>query len=276
MSSEGKPFDPRRYKAQERAGFNRIADRYGANAQMRESLARSLLHAADLAPGQAVLDLASGPGLLARHALEAVGPTGWVLASDLAEGMLHSAQADTPGLGACGADAEQLSFAPATFDRVLMGLGLFVCPHPQQVLLEIRRTLRPGGRVALSVWGPPEQVPLITCAQDCLSRIVGPARAARPSVFRLGGPGVMARMLAEAGFRAIQVQDHPLRCDFADAAQYWQAFLDLAGGVTEALAKLPEETRLALARAVEADLLPYRSESGFRLPAQTLIATAQA
>ena len=130
--------------------------------------------------------------------------------------------------------------------------------------------------MALSVWGPPEQVPLITCAQDCLSRIVGPARAARPSVFRLGGPGVMARMLAEAGFRAIQVQDHPLRCDFADAAQYWQAFLDLAGGVTEALAKLPEETRLALARAVEADLLPYRSESGFRLPAQTLIATAQA
>ena len=79
-------FDARRFKAMERAGFNRIAARYAEGAHLRADLAAALLDAAALAPGQRVLDLASGPGLLARDAALRVAPGGTVLATDIAEG----------------------------------------------------------------------------------------------------------------------------------------------------------------------------------------------
>lgn len=269
-------FDPRRFKAQERAGFNRIAQRYGAGAKLRESLARAVVDAADLAPGQAVLDLASGPGLLARDALDVAGAGGRVVTSDLAEAMVATALHNEPRLLGCAADAEHLSFASHSFDRVLMGLGLFACPHPERVVAEIRRVLRPGGRVALSVWASADQVPLITRAQDCLARVLGPSRAGRPSVFRLGDPGTLANLLKSGGLGDIHVTPHRLSCHFPTPAAYWQAFLDLAGGVTEALARLPEPTRPALEQAVAVELEPHRDATGYRIEALTLVASASA
>lgn len=269
-------FDPRRYKAQERAGFNRIARRYGEGAHLRASLTRAVIEAAELLPGQAVLDLASGPGLLAREAVAAVSSGGVVVASDLAEAMLATARETEPRLLACAADAEELPFADASFDRVLMGLALFACPRPEAALAEIRRVLRPGGRLALSVWGPAPAVPLITRAQDCLARLLGPPKAARPPVFRLGEAGVLESLLAEAGFHDLRVTPHPLTCHFPDPATYWQAFLDLAGGVAEALARLPDATRATLAQAVAEDLAPHREDQGYRLEALTLVASAAA
>ena len=115
-------FDARRFKAMERAGFNRIAARYAEGAHLRAELATALLDAAALAPGQRVLDLASGPGLLARDAALRIAPGGTVLATDIAEGMLAEGarrcgeHASTPCFAA--ADAEQLCLAHAWASRL--------------------------------------------------------------------------------------------------------------------------------------------------------------
>ena len=275
-------FDARRFKAMERAGFNRIAAHYAEGAHLRADLAIALLDAAALAPGQRVLDLASGPGLLARDAALRVAPGGTVLATDIAEGMLAEGarrcgeHADTPCFAA--ADAEHLCLADASVDRVLAGLALFIFPHPERALAEIHRVLVPGGRVALSVWGTRESVPLIHRAQDTMARLLPAPKVARPSVFRFGDTDLLAATLANAGFDDIDVRPCDFVCHFDDAQAYWQAFLGLAGGAAEALARLPEATQAALRAAVVDDLAAHCCDDGrggYLLPARTLVASAR-
>jgi len=340
-------FDARRFKALERAGFNRIAARYADSAHLRARLADALLDAAALAPGHKVLDLASGPGLLARAAALRVQPGGWVLASDIAEEMLtegarraaeeaktaggsasgttgvatgesarnsatraaakpdgtttNDSAASEPGSAASGerattpamdratrgglaalsfaaADAEHLCVPDASFDRVLAGLALFMFPHPDAALAEIRRALRPGGRVVLSVWGARDEVPLIARAQDCIARLLPAPKVARPSVFRFGDPAVLEAALTAAGFGNVHITPCRFTCTFAGAAEYWQAFLDLAGGAAEALARLPDATQQRLRDAVIDELAPHRRPdgAGYAVDALALIASARA
>ncbi len=282
MSAHTPPpgFDARRFKALERSGFNRIAARYADGAPLRASLQAALLEAAALAPGEHVLDLAAGPGLLARDAARQVLPDGWVLASDIAEGMLaegqrRAAAEGLPDLLAAACDAEHLAFGDGTFDVALIGLGLFIFPEPGKALAELRRVLRPGGRLALSVWGPREAVPLIARAQDCIARLLPAPKVARPSVFRLGEADALAALLGEAGFTDVHLTPHRLSCRFDSADAYWQAFLDLAGGAAEALGRLPEATQGQLRAAVAADLDAHRDGSGYRFDSTLLIASAR-
>ncbi|MDG3065780.1 class I SAM-dependent methyltransferase [Thauera mechernichensis] len=274
-------FDPRRFKAMERAGFNRIAARYAEGAHLRADLAAALLDAAALAPGQRVLDLASGPGLLARDAALRVAPAGTVLATDIAEGMLAEGarrcgeHAEAPCFAAT--DAEHLCLADASVDRVLAGLALFIFPQPERALAEMHRVLVPGGQIALSVWGTRETVPLIHRAQDTIARLLPAPKVARPSVFRYGKPEVLAQTLSAAGFINVDIRTCTFSCHFDSAEAYWQAFLDLAGGAAEALGRLPQATQEALQAAVADELADHRcsdDRGGYLLQAHTLIATA--
>lgn len=278
MTSPG--FDARRFKALERAGFNRIAARYADGAPIRAGLQTALLDAAALKPGQHVLDLAAGPGLLAREAARRVLPDGQVLASDIAEGMLaeglrRAAAEGLPDLLAAACDAEHLSFGDACFDVALIGLGLFIFPQPEKALAELHRVLRPGGRIALSVWGPREAVPLIARAQDCIARLLPAPKVPRPSVFRLGDADQLTALLAAAGFRDIRIAPHTFSCRFACADDYWQAFLDLAGGAAESLARLPEELQARLRAEVATELAAHRDGNAYTVESTVLIASAR-
>ena len=274
-------FDTRRFKAQERSGFNRIAAAYADTAHLRAELASALLAHAGLSPGQQVLDLASGPGLLARDAAAHVAPGGWVLATDIAEGMLaeglaRAAAEGCHGLAGVAADAEHLCLPDARFDRVLAGLALFMFPHPGLALGEARRVLRRGGRLVLSVWGPRDQVALIARAQDAIAATLPPPKVQRPSVFRFGDEAVLTAALHETGFSDVRIEPCRFACHFDTPEDYWQAFLSLAGGVSEALAGLPGERQQALVAAVAEALESHREGTGYRVDALCLIASAQA
>jgi ubiquinone/menaquinone biosynthesis C-methylase UbiE len=263
-------FDSKQFKRLERAGYNRIGARYLAAADARRELVEGLLAAAQLAPGQRVLDLASGPGLLARAASEAVGVAGIAVASDIAEGQL----ACCPGLARVAADGEALPFADASFDRVLCGLGLMFFPDEKVALREVRRVLRRDGQLILSVWGRAEDVPLVEVALSCLRRLMAPPKVARPSIFRFGDPLELHRRLASADFHRIEIRPLRFATQFADAAAYWQGFLDLAGGAAESLSRLPPERQRDLAGAVAEDLAPHAVEGGYLLTSTVLIASA--
>jgi ubiquinone/menaquinone biosynthesis C-methylase UbiE len=264
-------FDAAQFKRLERAGYNRIGPRYLAAAAARRELADALLGAARLAPGQRVLDLASGPGLLARGARNVVGAGGLAIASDISEGQLGCCT----DLARVAADAENLPFAAASFDRVLCGLGMMFFPDDQAALTEIRRVLRRDGRLALSVWGRAEDVPLVAAALACIRRLLRPPKVARPSIFRFGDADELERRLASADFSAIDIQPCRFSLDFSDAASYWQAFLDLAGGAAESLSRLPVAKQQALAAAVAEDLAPHAVAGGYQLTSSILVATAR-
>lgn len=264
-------FDPRQFKRLERAGYDRIGPRYLAAAGARGELTAALLDAAQLAPGQRVLDLASGPGLLARDAAAALGPDGLAIASDISQGQL----ACCPDLNRVAADGEALPFAAASFDRVLCGLGLMFFPDDQAALREIRRVLRADGQLALSVWGRAEEVPLVEVALSCMRRLLPPPKLARPSIFRFGDPAELERRLASADFQALAIRPQRLTIEFDTAAAYWQGFLDLAGGAAESLSRLPMEKQQALAAAVAEELAPHAVAGGYRLSSTVLVACAR-
>jgi ubiquinone/menaquinone biosynthesis C-methylase UbiE len=264
-------FDTTQFKRIERAGYNRIGPRYLAAAAARDELATSLLAAARLQPGQRLLDLASGPGLLAQAAQDAIGAGGLSLASDISEGQL----ACCPDLLRVAADGEALPFAGKSFDRVLCGLGLMFFPDDQAALREIHRVLRPDGLLAVSVWGRAEEVPLVATALACMRRLRPPPKVARPSIFRFGDAPELARRLASADFHEIEIQPFHLSVNFSDAGAYWQGFLDLAGGAAESLSRLPAVTQQTFAAAVAEELAPHATADGYRLTSTVLVATAR-
>jgi len=270
-------FDAARFKAMERAGFNRIARHYDEGAHLRESLQDALVAAAAPLPGECWLDVASGPGLLARAMAPKVQPSGWVLATDIAEAMLaHArAQAKDTNLLWAAVDAEHPCLPDGLFDGVSIGLGLFVFPHPERALAELGRCLKPGGRIALSVWGAPGTVPLIERAQQCIARQLPPPKVARPSVFRFGEPAVLTGLLGDTGFDDLCLTPHEFSCHFSTAGDYWDAFLALAGGAAEALSRLPAQKQQQLRASVTDELADFAAADGYHVPARTLIATAR-
>src|SRR5579862_2675985 len=113
-----------------------------------------LLRAGGVAPGMRVLDIATGTGLSAEAALVAVGPTGHVTAADISPAMVAKARerlGDAPNVALSVEDGQALPFPDESFDAVLCNLGLMFFPNPVRGLMEFRRVLRPGGRVAVSV-----------------------------------------------------------------------------------------------------------------------------
>ena len=269
-------FDPARFKREERAGYNLIAARYAESAALRASLNAALIAAADLRPGQAVLDLASGPGVLARDAAQQVSG-GLVVASDIAEQALAEGRRREPAgrLQFAAADAERLTFADAAFDRVLCGLGLMFFPDVPRALAEMRRVLKPGGLAVFSLWGEEARAPLVACALQCIRRILPPPKVERLSPFRFGAPALLRQTLEAAGFGAVGIHVHSLSCAFDSSQAYWQAFRDLAGGAAAGLARLPEATLARLGEEVAQELAPCRQGEGYVAESEVLIAAAR-
>jgi ubiquinone/menaquinone biosynthesis C-methylase UbiE len=269
-------FDSARFKREERIGYNLIAARYAESAALRAGLNAALIGTADLMSGQAVLDLASGPGVLAREAAQLV-PGGLVVASDIAEQALAEGRRRAPeaNLLFAAADAERLTFADGSFDRVLCGLGLMFFPDVPRALAEMRRVLRPGGRAVFSVWGEEARAPLVSCALQCIRRILPPPKVERLSPFRFGEPALLRQTLEAAGFAEVELHVHVLSCAFETSQAYWQAFRDLAGGAAAGLSRLPEATLARLGEEVAQELAPCRQGDGYVAQSEVLIAVGR-
>jgi len=272
-------FDPDRFKQQERAGFNLIADRYERACSALAPVQARMLQLAQLSANQQMLDVASGPGLLARAAARSTRGVR-VVAFDLAEDALTIGRERAAAEGLSDVDfqkgdAEKMPFGDAAFDCVFCGLGLMHFPDAAAATREMFRVLKPGGRFVASVWGERSDVPFLACALAVIERNLPPPKVERPSMFRFGNPDVLKRMLQECGFDAIDIERVTITPAPADTATYWQGFLDLAGVTTVALAKLPQETQDLLATDVARDLAPYSRTGVFRLDSIVLIAAAR-
>jgi len=156
--------EPSRKRRYVRDLFGRIAGRYDlTNDVMSLGLhrrwKRRVLELAELRPGHDVLDLAAGTGDLALGAAGRVGPSGRVVAADLTPEMMRigAEREAARQVTWTAADALELPFVDGSFDRVLIGYGLRNFPDVGRSLREIRRCLRPGGRLVTLDFGKPER-----------------------------------------------------------------------------------------------------------------------
>jgi ubiquinone/menaquinone biosynthesis C-methylase UbiE len=170
--------------------------------------ASDLVAEAALAPGEHVLDVACGTGIVARLAFERVKPTGTVVGVDLNPGMLSVARAAAVASGAdirwYETSAESIPLPDDSFDAVLCQLGLQFMTDKSAALREMRRTLAPGGRVLVST--PPPN-PFFDVLDKALAHHISDEAAAfMRMVFTLNDPAAIQELFQSAGFREVSVR----------------------------------------------------------------------
>jgi len=136
-----------------------------------------VLDAADVAAGEAVLDVACGTGVLARAAVGRVGETGSVSGVDPGAGMLTVAEQLEPSVDWHLGVAESLPFDDHTFDVVASQFGFMFFADKPTAAREMMRVTKPGGRIAVAVWDGLEQNPAYAAEVALLERLAGPAAA---------------------------------------------------------------------------------------------------
>ena len=228
--------------------------------------------------GERVLDLACGPGGAGLAAAEQVGPGGEVVLSDIAAGMtaIASERAAARGLHNVTArvlDLEQIDEPDGAYDVVLCREGLMLVPDPARATREIRRVLRPGGRVALAVWGPRESNPWLGVMFDAISAQLGcrVPPAGVPSPFSLEDAEELGALLRDARLSDVSVTELSVPLRAGSFEDWWTARCALAGPLTKILASLPSDALDAIrARAQEA-ARPYETRHGLELPGVALL-----
>jgi ubiquinone/menaquinone biosynthesis C-methylase UbiE len=214
--------------------------------------------AAALASGQSVLDVACGTGALAREALKRVGPGGSVAGIDSAPAMLAVARRVAPGIDWRFAGAEAVPFADDRFDAVVSQFGLMFFDDRVAGLREMRRVVRPGGRVALAVWDRLEATPAYADLVALLDRRIGKwAADAVSSPFELGDPAEVLALFHAAGLDDATVHSHHGVARFDSIAEWIETDLkgwNLRGAIADdAYADLVAEAETALGRHAGAD-----------------------
>lgn len=256
----------------------------GGSAQMYEKYATlfmgqwvpDLLQIAALQPGERVLDLACGTGVVARHAAAAVGRAGATTGLDINVGMLAAARAMSPGPGASinwvEGSATGMNLPSASFDVILCQQGLQFFPDRDAALREMLRVLVPGGRVALSVWKSPS--PYNDAVGAALDRFAGAETATKYRAARVvPSAETLHSMIVAVGFRAVAVRPRSVIIHQPEIESFVLGHLS-GGPVASAIAGLGEADRAAFARQVKAALQPYAEGDGVAYPDEVNIATA--
>ena len=236
-----------------------------------------MLALASLAPGEHVLDLACGTGLVTLAAAESVGVQGSVLGTDLSGQMVEVARRRAAEQQVSNAsfkrmDAEALDLPDATFDVVLCSLGLMYLPDPQRAVSEWRRVLKPGGRVVIAVWGR-----RVNCGWSPVFPIVEAEVESDvcPLFFSLGEPDALARLCEDAGFAAVRQRRIASILSYDDAESACNAAF-VGGPVSLAWSRFDAEVRArAFARYQEA-IEPWRRNRGYRIPGEFVVAAGVA
>jgi ubiquinone/menaquinone biosynthesis C-methylase UbiE len=247
-------LDVQAFKYNERLAWDLCAENYDrCLAEIFRPFSQKLLSLADLHRGQTVLDVATGSGLAGLSAARAVGPDGKAIGIDLSLQMLEVASkriAEAQGENArfIQMDAEDLGFIDQSFDAVLCALGLMLFPQPDRALSEMYRVLRPGGRVALSVFGRGSMVALRALMDPFLAHMP-PAQEGAPSTFGFGRGDRFQRALREAGFSHSEIQDEDHVLTLQSPERAWEMVVSL-GRLGQAEARLGEDERALLRQDV--------------------------
>ena len=214
-----------------------------------------LLAEAAIQPGEHILDLATGTGIVAREAAPYVGEHGRIVALDINPAMLAVGRALPEPAGASiewlAGDAAALPLPDAAFDAVLCQQGLQYFADRPAAAAEVRRVLAPGGRALLVVWQALRHNPVqeaLNAAGQCR---VGVAPLA--TAFGLGDAGELEELFASAGFADIAVMGRELVVVFPSRAELARRMIESVAHVVPELAGLDSVQRAELARAIDDD-----------------------
>jgi SAM-dependent methyltransferase len=273
--AQSMPIDPDRFKAFEHSGWETVTAAYeqGFGGLTTQAIG-PLLDAVDLAPGQELLDVASGPGYAAGAATDRGAK---VTAIDFSAAMVAESQRAYPAVTFRQGDAEELPFPAERFDAWVCNFGLLHFARPDQALAEAYRVLRTGGRMAFTVWAPPSEsvgFSIVLGAIQAHGDMTVPLPPG-PPFFRFSDPDESIRVLGENGFSDASITTIP---------QVWrlpgpQAMFDaMERGTVRTAGLLRGQTRAqleAIRGAIREALIPYTVGDSVQLPMPAMLAKAR-
>jgi ubiquinone/menaquinone biosynthesis C-methylase UbiE len=233
-------------------------------------------------PGERVIDVACGTGIVARVAAARVGPGGSVAGVDLNPGMLNVGRsvATTTGDSASiqwhEASADKLPFPNSSFDIAYCQLGLQFFADRPAALREIHRVLVPEGRLALMVWRGIGESPVFQALAEILEKNIGPAAATiMRAPFGLSDASELNQLVEAAGFRDIKIHQRVGSIQFPSIERFVSSYIagsPLAGHVSQANDTAREKLRADSAQALE----KYTNEHGLSFPIAAQLLAAKA
>ena len=240
-----------------------------------------MLELLDPSPGDAMLDLAAGTGVVGFSAAALVGPTGRVVVSDFASAMVDVASRRAEELGLDNVecrvlDAERLDLPDENVDAVLCRWGYMLMADPAAALRETRRVLRADGRVACAVFAGPEQNPWAALPSRLLQQRgrIPPPEAGAPGILALADRDRLRRLFTEAGFAEPAIEEVAFGFRFAGADDYWAYLNNAAGAIAMVLSRLGEDERAQIRGDIGERLAAFGGSGRIELPATSLVVSA--
>jgi SAM-dependent methyltransferase len=241
-----------------------------------------LLDRTGIRAGERVLELACGAGGTGLAAAIRVGPGGHVLMSDLVPEMTAIAYDRAAELGLTNTsvavlDLEQIDQPDGSFDVVLCREGLMFALDPRGALAEIRRVLRPGGRMALAVWGPRARNPWLGLVFDAVTAQTGQPvpPPGIPGPFALSDQQRLGNLIREAGFAEVAVTEQSCPVHDRSFEDWWTRTCALAGPLAARLAAMSETDRAGLTERARTAARAYQTPDGMRFPGVALVASGR-
>jgi len=227
-----------------------------------------LLEFAQPKPGEHILDLACGTGIVSRflsHIFDSNGgKPGRVVALDINPAMLEVARSKSnsqaPYIEWQEGNAESLLFPDGSFDLVLCQAGLMLFKDRAAAAREMHRVLKPGGRAVVLVWQSLKQNPFAKAFNEPLSRRLGVDIAVVSPSYSLGSPAELSVLLSAAGFRSVEVYPVQYHTFVDDPASYMELAFKGAAAAVPFYAGLDDKTRSELAKDVTRDVEPIMKQ----------------
>jgi ubiquinone/menaquinone biosynthesis C-methylase UbiE len=232
-------------------------------------------------PGETVLELGAGTGETGFAAAAILGDNGRLISTDFSPEMVEVARRRGNELALGNVDyrvidAERIELDTDSVDGALCQSAYMLAADPAAALAETRRVLRPGGRLALSVWGAPERNPWASIGGMILIERghMPPPEPGAPGVFSMASEERTRALLDGAGFRSVRTAEVPVQFGFRSLEDYEQWIIDVGGPFAVLVRGLPEEEREVLRARLSEAFVPFATEGGYELPGAALCAVA--
>lgn len=281
-------LDPTQFRSGQREQWNVAASGWKKWAPHLDRAAQRvrerLVELAGIEPGDRVLDVAAGYGEPALTAARRVGPEGRVVATDISPEMLaygreRAADAGLENIEFVEADASSLDFPAQSFDAALSAYGIIFDPEGEATAARVRGFLKPGARMAISSWGPPDRVPMLGVPVRTVMELfqISPPPPGTPGPLSRPTPEAIGGLLEGGGFSDVEVVEETLVFEHDSPEEFTIFVREIAPPVSAMMRDRTPEEQAEAWDAITVAISVLADDSGrIRLENQTLLASGRA